>query len=119
MKTYKRLAALLGVALTLASGGRSAHAVPPGEIVVAGEVVMRLRVGSGRYSLEERGALVQQRLVEMLSINDLNTNDVAVRASKFGPTIYVRGQKLITIDPPTAEAAGLTPDALARVWSQR
>ena len=80
---------------------------------------MRLRVGSGRYTLEERGALVQQRLIDILSVEDLNTNDVAVRASKSGPTIYVRGQKLITIDAPTAEAASMTPEDLARVWAQR
>ncbi len=66
------------------------------------------------------GAVVQNRLIELLSINDLTENDVAVRPDRYGPTIYVRGQKFLTVDVPTALAAGAaTPEELAKVWALR
>ena len=120
MTAMKRILSVLPVALiALAGAGRPALAAPPGEIALAGQIVMRLRVGAGRLTLEERAALVQQRLIEVLSVPKLKPSDVSVRPSRYGPTIYVREQKLLTIDAPTALAANMKPDQLATAWAAR
>ena len=107
---------LLGNALAAAPAAR---ALEPGEIALGGEVVLRLRVPSGGYTLQQRGDVVQQRLVEILSLEDLAAGDVAVRTTRYGPTIYVRDKQLLTVDGPTARAAGGTPEQIAPVWARR
>lgn len=113
-----KAAAIAGVALGMAAV--PAFAAEPGEIALGGEIVMRLRVPSGKFSLEERGNLIMERLTEILGMRNLSGSDVSVRPNKrYGPTIFVRDQKLLTIDKPTAEAAGMTPDTLAGAWAKK
>ncbi len=97
----------------------SAFAAQSGDISLAGKVVMRLRVGAGGLSLEERAALVQARLIDLLSVTDLSSSDIGVRPTRYGPTIYVRGRKFLTVDKETATASGTTPDLLAASWAKR
>lgn len=110
-------AAALGLFLTAAAV--PARAIPPGEIVLGNEVIMRLRVPAGGLDLQKRGDLVQERVNEVLAITDLTENDVSVLQLKEGPTIYVRGIKLITVDKETATANERSPDALARMWARK
>jgi len=122
MKTTKPFLFVIGPLLGAAafvSCGAAWSAGPPGEIDLAGETILRLRVGTEKLSLEERTALVQQRLIEILSVQDLTGSDVAVRALKAGPTIYVRGQKFLTVDKATAAASQMSPEALAAAWARR
>jgi peptidylprolyl isomerase len=106
-------------ALVLLGVSGTAFAAQSGDISLAGEVVMRLRVGAGGLSLEERAALIQARLIDLLSVTDLSSSDVGVRPTRYGPTIYVRGRKFLTVDKETATASGTTPDLLAASWSKR
>jgi peptidylprolyl isomerase len=62
---------------------------------------------------------VQDRLTQILAIHDLTTKDVSVKETKYGPTVYVRDIKLVTVDKETAEAGGMTPLALAKSWAHR
>lgn len=74
---------------------------------------------AGGLTLQQRGDLVQERIVELLAIADLDENDVTVLPLREGPTIYVRGRKFLTVDRATAEAAGRKPDELARAWARQ
>ena len=112
-------ATLVAASFGLGYFARPAQAAAPGEIVLGDIVVMRLRVGSGKLSLQERGDLVQERINKVLAIKDVTAKDVRVAEEKAGPTIYVRDIKLITIDQPTADAAQLTPLELAKNWAHR
>lgn len=112
-------AALVAASFGLGYFARPAYAVAPGEIVLGDIVVMRLRVGSGKLGLQERGDLVQERINKILAIKDVTAKDVRVAEEKAGPTIYVRKIKLITIDQPTADAAQMTPLSLAKNWAHR
>jgi hypothetical protein len=96
----------------------TAFAAQSGDISLAGEVVMRLRVGAGGLSLEERAALVQARLIDLLSVTDLSSSDVGVRPTRYGPTIYVRGKKFLTVDKETRRFGG-DADLLAASWAKR
>jgi peptidylprolyl isomerase len=74
----------------------------------------------GGYTLQQRGDIIQQRLVEILSQQNLAPSDVTVRNTRSGPTIYVRDRLLLTVDAATARANNnSTPDALARIWARR
>lgn len=97
----------------------AAHAVvPPGEVILGNSVVFRFRTPSGGLSPEQRAGKVQERLIDVLGINDLTPNDVKVRGLKEGPTIYVRDVKIVTIDPETAKASGGTREEVARQWAR-
>jgi hypothetical protein len=109
-----------------ASTDQSAPAAPApeatesntGDISLGGRVVMRLRVGSGGLSVQERANKVYDRLTRILSIEELMPEDVRVRPNRYGPTIFVRDEKLLTVDEATAQASGTTPDALAQAWAR-
>lgn len=91
----------------------------PGEVTLGGEVIIRLRVPAGGLTLEQRGDLVQERVNQLLAITDLTENDVTVLPNRYGPTIYVRGRKLITVDAETATAAEREAGSLARAWARQ
>ena len=111
--------AMAAAAASLLITPRPASAYPPGEVVLGDIVVMRLRVGSGKLDLQQRGDLVQERINKVLAIKDVTAKDVRVEDNKYGPTIFVRDIKLLTIDKPTAEAGQMTPLALAKAWAHR
>ena len=108
----------LGCLFLLASYG-VAVAAPPGEIVLGSITVFRLRVGNGKLTLEQRGDQVQDRLTQILAIPNLREKDVSVQPTKYGPTIYVHGIKLLTVDEATAKASNLEPLPLAKMWAHR
>lgn len=105
--------------LTAAALAATVYAVPPGEIVLGDVVVIRLRNGSGKLDLTQRTNLVQERVNQILAIHDVTAKDVRVEKSPYGPTVFVRDIKLITVDEETAKAAGSTADSLARQWAHR
>lgn len=105
--------------IVFVASAASAGAMAPGEIALGGEVILRLRVPAGGYTLQQREDLIQQRLIGILSLEDLTADDVTVQPTRYGPTITVRGKMLLTVDVPTAAAAGSTPEQLAPVWARR
>jgi peptidylprolyl isomerase len=111
--------AALGIAAVSGILVPPAKAVPPGEIVLGDIVVFRFRTPSGKLSPTQRADAVQDRLTQILAIHDLTTKDVSVKETKYGPTIYVRGIKLVTVDKETAAAGGRDPLSLAKSWAHR
>ena len=109
--------ALLGLSAVTAV---TAHAIPPGDIVLGDITVMRLRVPSNGLTAEERASKVQERVNLILAIPNLIANDVkVVQKPPYGPTLYVKNIKLITIDKADAKAAGMSVDELAKSWAHR
>jgi hypothetical protein len=90
-------------------------------IDLGGEVVMRIRVGAGGYSAEQRADAVRGRLTPILGFAGLKASDVTVRQSRPGQdaAIYVRGSLLITVDRSLAGANGTSPEGLARTWADK
>ncbi len=111
--------AALGIASVSGILAPQTRAVPPGEIVLGDIVIFRFRTPSGKLSPVQRADAVQDRLTQILAIHDLTTKDVSVKETKYGPTIYVRGIKVVTVDKETAAAGGRDPLGLARSWAHR
>lgn len=112
------LALLAGALLTGVSLPAAGQESAP-EVVIGGQVVMRIRTGAGGLTPEERANSVRQRLGPILTMTDLTMQDVAVRQRRRGQTaaIYVRNRLLITVDRNLAQANDTTPGALARTWA--
>lgn len=93
-------------------------AVP--EVVIGGQVVMRIRTGAGGLTPAERAESVRRRLGPILTMPDLEASDIRVHQRLPGQTaaIYVRDRLLITVDRNLAEANGTTPRILAFKWRE-
>ncbi len=96
-----------------------AHAVAEGEIVLGDITVMRIRTAAGNVTAAQRASMVQERINEVLAVPGLKANDVHIVKTAYGPTLYVRKIKLITIDPDTAKDQSMTQDELAKTWAHR
>lgn len=118
-RNVSRILAALGAGMTLTVAAPLGAAVPPGEITLGDIVVMRLRVGAGKYTPEQRAGVVQERVNEFLAMHDVKAKDVRVEKLSEGPTIFVRKIKLVTVTKEDAQAAGTTPLELAKNWAHR
>lgn len=85
----------------------------PGDVIVANEVLLRMRVPSGGMSPAERADIVTARLVPMLG----RTWDTITATA--GGAVRVDGQLLVTATQADAEANGTTVLALASLWAKR
>lgn len=87
------------------------------DIDLAGQVVMRIREGAGGYTAGQRAEIIRTRLIPILSNSNLRAEDITVSGPASGPTIYVNGQQLITIDANLARYNKTTPAGLAQSWA--
>ncbi len=111
---YTALVALVA----LLGAGLSAGAGEAREIVIANEMVLRIRVAPQGMTLKERALEVERRLVEILSHEDLSPPDVQIKQKAGCPTIYVGRHMLITVTAADASANKATPAQLARMWAE-
>ena len=120
MNVTKTLAAALALA---ALGAAPARPQTGGDtITLGGQIIMRIRTGAGGYTAVQRAEAVRERLVEILSQENLRPADVTVRQTRFrqDASIYVRDRLLITVDRTLSQANGNgDPAALANNWAQR
>lgn len=100
-----------------AASVRNGHA-----ITHSGYTLMRIRTGAGGMTAEQRAEAVKERLVPILSLENLRPEDITVRQErpKQDAGLYVRDQLLITVDRDLARANGNgDPGDLARAWAER
>ena len=110
-----RVAALALGACLLAAGG--AWAVE-GDVSLAGQVILRIRCPAAGYSVAQRVEEIQSRLIEALSLEDFEPEEVRVRKVGGDVAVYVRSLLVITVDGPTARWNKTTPPKLAAIWAR-
>jgi hypothetical protein len=90
------------------------------EIILGGEVIMRLHPEAGR-SAEQWADIIRERLITILSMDNLRADDVVLRAGpdRSYASIYVRDQLLVTVTKGLAQANRTTPEALASIYAER
>ena len=110
----------IGVATVLAIGVLvlpvAAH--DDNEIVIANQVVLRVRVAPEGMTVRERTLIVERRLVNVLSYEELSPPDVQIKGNPKWPGIWVGSHLLITVTAPDAEANKATPIQLAKMWAE-
>lgn len=90
------------------------------EIILGGEVIMRL-IGEAGRTAEQRADIIRERLIRILAMENLQAADVVLRA---GPdmaftSIYVRDHLLCTITQGLARVNNTTPESLAHIYAER
>lgn len=83
---------------------------------------MRIRTGAGGYTAEQRAEAVRERLVPILSMENLTPDDVAIRQTRPNQDahIFVRDRLLITVDRTLTQAnGGGDPYTLASAWAEK
>jgi hypothetical protein len=97
-----------------------ALAQQPGQVVVGGQLVAKLRVSVGGLSSQQRAQAVDARIVEALSYVYPAEDQLTIR--RFAPrTLSVCAGKcpVMTVTRKDARANGDTIRQLARIWRQK
>jgi hypothetical protein len=87
------------------------------DVAVGGEMLIRLRVGIGNLSLDERADRIDERIVRVLSLRNLRASDVVMKQKGDNYEIRVRGILLVVATPEDAEATKMNVKKLAEQWT--
>ncbi|MFW6437483.1 MAG: hypothetical protein ACOCZ7_00600 [Armatimonadota bacterium] len=87
-----------------------------GEVLVNGDIVIRMRTSAGGFSAPERAQIIAQRMEEWLS-GRYSPHDLAVRrGGGDAAELRASGNLLVDVNPSEANALGSTPMGLANAW---
>jgi len=88
------------------------------DIGVDGELFFRIRANAAGFSAAQRAAIVNTRIVHIISYAPVTPGAVRVEAVRGKPTIYVGNVRLITVYPSDVEATGAgSMRQLANIWA--
>ena len=93
-------------------------AVKEGDVVIAQEVVLRIRFPAGGMSVKERADRVTERINELLGTKPFSPSDVTVAVRNKEYVVLVGDNLIITADKQTAEFNKATPEQLAKMWAE-
>jgi hypothetical protein len=85
------------------------------EVLRGERLVIVLRTPAGGYSPLERAEIVTNRLRAALA-TEVKPEEVTVSSIPSGAALSIRGEMIVAIYQPEADAHGATPTALARLW---
>lgn len=89
---------------------------PAGEVVMAGQVVARIRTAAGGLSAEERAMVVASRIREWLAAGADPAELVALEMREGGAAVVAGERIIVTITDTDAAASKATPMSLAWMW---
>ena len=113
MRTYVRFVLTLILLGTITG---IATAQPVQDVVVAGIVVLRIRVPAGGLSVAERADLVTRRITLALTAENLEPSNFLLQPASGSVAIRVGRITLITVTSADAQANATTVQALAGQW---
>lgn len=87
-----------------------------GEVLVGGQVVLRIRTAAGGLSPYRRAQTVAERL-EMLMGDSLQPEDITTGIMNGMEAVVAGGQVLVTADAAHARINGTSPTELAETWA--
>jgi hypothetical protein len=87
------------------------------EVLIVERPVIVLHTSAAHYSPLERGEIVANRLRAALA-TEPGPDDVTVSSIPSGAGLGIRGELIVAIYQPEANAHGATPTALARLWRE-
>jgi hypothetical protein len=94
----------------------SAAAQAGEDIVVAGQVVFKIRTNGHATSAHERAVLITRRITDALSLGRVLDGDIVLRVDRGTPAIYARNVLIVTVSAEDARLNATTVEGLARVW---
>lgn len=92
-----------------------------GDISVGGVWVCRITKGAAGLTAEQRAALINRRITEVLSLPGIRRGPIPVTIRPAGKSaaIAVAGMTVFTVMPEDAEGTKVTTMELARQWAGR
>lgn len=87
-----------------------------GEVMVGGEVVLRIRTAAGGYSAPDRSDIVADRL-RTLILGDLDPGQVHAGQMRGMAAVLANGNLIITADEAHARMNNTSPNELAMTWA--
>ena len=108
-------ATLMAVVIVALLQGTAAADV--GDVVVGGVLVLRIRAEAGGLTIQQRAAIVEQRIVNVLGKVRPTPEQIVVRIVNGQPAIFVGPAMIITVDANHARLNQTTQQALAEVWA--
>jgi hypothetical protein len=114
----KTLVVTLALLLTAFSLG-FAQQEPVGEVIVGGELILRIRFSAGGMTPQQRADAITVRLRTILQDPNIQPSDIVVKPIAGGEAaIYVKENLLVTVDKKHAEHNKTTPLKLAEIWAK-
>jgi hypothetical protein len=121
MRTFVVIAVGLLAVVLPALAGQALADTAAKDITVGPDVVARVRVSAGGYTIEQRADIAQNRVLTILSDASLTADNIAdaVAIHKAGAdrAIYVGKNLFFTITSADASATQATVDQLAKMWA--
>lgn len=111
---------VVALALLLAAISLSfAQEEPVGEVVVGGELILRIRFSAGGMTPQQRADAITVRLRTILQDPDIQPSDIVVKPIAGGEAaIYVKENLLVTVDKKHAALNKTTPLKLGEMWAK-
>lgn len=87
-----------------------------GEVLVNGQIVIRMRTSAGGMSPADRARIIADRIRAWVS-GPYSPYDLAVRRGAYGAAeLRAHGDLIVTVNPQEAEALGSSSMGLAQAW---
>jgi hypothetical protein len=118
MRTGLRLLPLLACGLLLAAWTARAQN-PEGQLAVGGEQLFEIRVPAGGFSIKQRVAAVNGRLVTILAAPVIKPSDVKIVPNGKDFNITVQNHLLVTVTQADGRVNYLTSRQQAEVWAKQ
>lgn len=87
------------------------------EVSINGNVVLRLRVGAGGFTAEERALIIRQRLSDVVAVG-IEPSDVHAGMVRDQPAVLAGDAIIITADAEHARLNSTTQVELAEAWAR-
>lgn len=88
-----------------------------GDVLIGGEVILRVRYPAGGMSVKQRAETVMLRVNELLGTRPFYPSEVRVAVRNKEHVVMVGDKVIITVDKRTAEYNSATPEQLANMWA--
>lgn len=88
-----------------------------GDVVVGGEVVMRVRVPAGGFSVTERVNILTERINILLGGNEFYPDRLVIKMVDSSCCIAYEKQLLVTVDAESARSNSCSVQQLADKWA--
>jgi len=98
-------------------GTPAANASTLNTVMVGGAVIMRVRVATSDFSVEQRTTALQERVNDLMGQGPIHPDDITVEPFGNEAVVKVKGKLLFTADWTTARYNQTTPMDLANQWA--
>jgi hypothetical protein len=102
--------------VTVADRANTINGNTVGEVLIDGDIVIRMRTSAGGFSAPERAMIIAQRIQNWVS-GQYSPYDLAVREGRYGAAeLRAAGDLIVDVNPAEANALGSTATGLANAW---